>query len=425
MKRSRRDFLKGVFGAAGTLTLVPWKGFAQLPPILIGHQASLSGFLGSYGFWHNQAVKAALKKINDAGGVNGRQLSLVTVDGASNPNTSANVMEESLLGGDGSTPVDFVIGSVLSEANYASAPLARESRTPYFAQGVATDITGSKGNRWVFKSYHTVQGAVEGGWRWALQNLGTRWTIIHSELAFATSQAQAWKEKLGEVQAEVVDVISVPFDPASPPALSQYLNLIDTSRTQVLFQAFTARDSIAFMQQASALGLNKSLKVFGISEGVDALNISSPVFDNTYYISSYPRRSDQVPAALQALDQEYRQLIGIAADGQAASDPTKTVPIGDLYGSWQAVHLIQSAIEQTGWKSRDDHPSLILALEGFLYEASLDFPQGNGFIRANDHQAFQSHYIEHAEGGSLVVKATSSLDESFYVPSVDYRTEPF
>lgn len=425
MQATRRSFLKGVVGTMGALTLVPWKGFAQLPPILIGHQASLSGFLGGFGLWHNRAIKAAIQKINDAGGVNGRQFSLVTVDGASNPNTSANVLEQSLLGGDGSIPVDFVIGSVLSEANYASAPLAKEFKTPYFAQGVATDITGSKGNRWVFKSYHTVQGAVEGGWRWALPNLGTRWTIIHSELAFAISQAQAWEKKLADVQAEVVNVISVPFDPASPPALSQFLNLIDTSQTQVLFQAFTARDTIAFMQQASALGLTKNLKVLGISEGVDVLDISAPAFDNTYYISSYPRRSDQVPAELQSLDQEYRSRVGITADGHGASDPSQIVPIDDLYGSWQAVHLIRKAIEQTGWKSRADHPSLILVLEGFLYDASLDFPQGNGFIRADDHQAFHSHYIEHAEGGSLVVKASSSVDESFYVPLVDYRTESF
>ncbi len=423
MNCSRRKFLISAGAALGALTLSPWRGLSQPAPIRIGHQAPLSGFLAGFGLWHNRAIAAAIRLINESGGANGRRFELVTADATSDANTSVRVLEESLL--DIENPVDFVIGSVLSESNIFSAPVAKEFKTPYFAQGVATPITGAAGNRYIFKSYHTAQGAIEGGWRWVLGNLGKRWTIIHSELAFARAQAQAWEEKLEEVTAEVVDVIPVPFDPASPPAFSQYLNLIDTSRTQGIFQAFSARDTIAFMQQASDLGLTRRFNTLGLIEGIDVLDVAAPAFENTYYITSYPRRADQVPAALQSFDQVYRSRVGIDGQGRALDNPAQTVPIADLFGSWQALHLIQSAITQIGWESPADHPALILALEGFQYESGQKFPQGNGFIRADDHQAFHGHYIERVTGGSLVVQAQSSLDESFYVPTVDYRNEPF
>lgn len=400
------------------------RGYAQPVPIRIGHQAPLTGFLAGFGFWHNKAVEAQIARINSAGGINGRSLELFTVDSASNGNTAATELQDGLLGGpECDDPVDFVIGSVLSESNIFSAPLAQGCRTPYFGQGVATPITGFLGNRWIFKSYHTAQGAVESSWRWALENLGTRWTIIHSELAFAQAQADAWSSKLDEVNATLVDTIAVPFDPTSPPNFSQFLNLIDTNSTDAIFQAFTARDTIAFMQQASDLGLTSSTGVLGLIEGIDLLDVSAAAFENTHYVTSYPRSADQVPAGLQTFDQNYRQAVGITNDGTALSDPTQIVPIADLFGSWQALSLIKNISEQTGWNSRDDHPAFIQALEGYLYDASDDFPQGSGFVRADDHQAFHSHYIEKVVNGSMNVVETVVQDQSFYLPTVDFRGE--
>lgn len=423
MATTRRTFLKGI-AAVGALTFAPVRGFGQLDPIQIGHQAPLTGFLAGFGFWHNRAIEAQIGRINAAGGINGRSLELVTVDTQSSGNIGATELEEGLLGGPNCIdPVDFVIGSVLSETNIFSAPLARDCRTPYFGQGVATPITGVLGNRWIFKSYHTAQGAVEAGWRWALENLGTRWTIIHSELAFAQAQADAWAAKLDEVNATLVDTIAVPFDPASPPNFTQFLNLIDTNSTDAIFQAFTARDTIAFMQQAADLGLTSSTGVLGLIEGIDLLDVDSAAFENTHYITSYPRRASQVPASLQTFDQTYRQAVGIDDEGRALSDSSQIVPIADLFGSWQALSLIKQICEQISWSSRADHPAFIQALEGFLYDASNDFPQGSGFVRADDHQTFHGHYIEQVVNGSMNVVETTVQDQSFYLPTVDYRGE--
>ena len=423
MKTTRRSFLKGTAGALGALSMTPFAGFGQADAIRIGYQGSFSGFLGSFGFWHNEAIKAAIDRVNSTGGANGRQLTLTTTDTESNPNTAVDALQEDLLGGPlCEDPVDFVIGTVFSDSNIPSAPIVQECRTVYFPQGVATPITGFLGNRWVFKSYHTVQSAIEAGWRWALDNLGRNWTIVHSDIAFAQAQAGAWQAKLEEVTANVVDVISVPFNPTSPPDFSQFLNLIDRNESDGVIHAFTARDTVAFLQQASELQLKDDVSLLGIIEGVDTLDTATDAFEDTYYITSYPRLADQVPAELQAFDQNFRESVGIGADGRSLNDGSQ-VPVADLFGSWQAIHLIQKIVDQTGWQSREDHPGFIQALEGFLYDVGFDFPQGGGFIRADDHQAFHSHYIERVVGGSLQVQAAVEQENSFYLPTVDFRSE--
>jgi len=425
MKTTRRSFIKSMAATGLTLSVAPIRGFGQPAPIRIGHQAPLTGFLAGFGFWHNEAIKAAIDRVNSTGGANGRNLELTTTDTTSNANVAADVLQEDLLGGPlFEDPVDFVIGTVLSDSNILSAPLIEESRTVYFPQGVATPITGFLGNRWLFKSYHTAQGAIEAGWRWALDNLGRRWTIIHAEIAFAQAQAEAWAAKLEEVTATVVDTIPVPFDPTSPPEFSQFLNLIDRDASDGVYHAFTARDTVAFLQQATEFGLKDDVSLLSIIEGIDILDVNSSAFDNTYYITSYPRSASQVPANLQSFDDNFRQAVGIGPDGKALSDPSQVVPVADLFGSWQAIHLIQQIVNQTGWQSRDDHPSFIQALEGFLYDASFEFPQGSGFIRADDHQAFHPHYIEQVVSGSLVVQSEIPQENSFYVPTVDCRDEP-
>jgi branched-chain amino acid transport system substrate-binding protein len=336
---------------------------------------------------------------------------LVTEDGASNPETGAGAFRKLVL----QQGAQFVIGSVWSGTNLATAPLAEELETVYFPQGIATEIIGPSGNRLVFKSYHTVRAAVWAGAEWAVENLGKRWTIAASQLEFAQSQAADWGAKLVELGAEIIDVITVPFRPAD---FLPFLGRVDVEKTDVLYQAFTAVDTVRFLQSAHELGLSGRLNVLGLIEGIDVLDTSDPAFKGTYYITSYPRRVDQVPEELRPFDLAYREAVGIDADGR--SQEGEVVPIADLFGSWQALSLLRRGIEESGWRSRQDNLDLIEALEGFSWAPDEEFPQGAGFLRAQDHLAFHDHYVERVEDGRLTVQLRIPKEASLYEPLIDY-----
>jgi len=355
MTLTRRHLLK-LAGAAALSLGLPRLGHGQ-DAVVIGHQAPLTGAFSAFGRWHNRALEAAIAKLNDEGGLNGRPLRLVTRDGASDADVARRAFNELAL----QESADFVIGSVNSAANIASAGLARELRTPYFPMGVATPITAQFGNRYVFKSYHTALAAVQAAGPWALETLGARWTILASGLEFAQAQAADWSAKVAELGGELVEVIDVP---PFPQDFFPFLSRIQLERTDVLYQAFTAVDTVRFFAQADELGITRSLNVLGLIEGVDVLDTAQSGFEGAHFVSSYPRRADQIPVELQEFDAAYRAAVGISPDGFSVERPDEVVPIADLFGAWEALHLIRRAARETGWQDALDHPALLEALEG-------------------------------------------------------------
>src|SRR5262245_19386779 len=93
-KISRRGALKGA-GAAAGLALAP--GFvryvqaASSEPIMIGFQAHRTGIGAAYGHWYEITTGAAVKAINDGGGINGRQVQVITEDDGTDPARGAEV----------------------------------------------------------------------------------------------------------------------------------------------------------------------------------------------------------------------------------------------------------------------------------------------------------------------------------------------
>lgn len=420
MKLTRRAFLKlsGRSAAALALSfsLSSWLGRSQSEDLVIGHQAPLTGAVAQFGRWHNRALTEAVERLNAEGGIAGRPLMLITEDSASTPEVGVSAFRKLVL----QHRVDFVIGSVWSGTNLATAPLARELETLYFPQGIATEIVGPSGNRFVFKSYHTVRAAVHAGAEWAVENLGTRWTLVASQLEFARSQAADWQARLLELGAEIVDVIAVPFRPAD---FLPFVSRVKVDETDVLYQAFTAVDTLRFLHTAHELGVHERVKILGLIEGIDVLDTNSPPFEGTTYITSYPRRASQVPAELRAYDRLYREAMGIDEEG-FSTDGEEVVPIADLFGSWQALSLLKAGIERSGWRTRRDNPALIAALEELHWLPGPDFPQGAGFLRAEDHLAFHDHYLERVENGALEVLDQIPKERSLYEPPVDYTKEP-
>jgi len=82
---NRRTALKGIGAGAllATGTLPGSLGFAQAQssaPIKIGFQKHATGMGAAYGRWYDATTQAAVKRINDMGGINGRPVDVVVED---------------------------------------------------------------------------------------------------------------------------------------------------------------------------------------------------------------------------------------------------------------------------------------------------------------------------------------------------------
>ncbi len=396
------------------MSLLPWRGARAQDPLLLGLQADLTGVLPDYGYWHRKVIEAAVAEVNDGGGIAGRPVELLVEDTATSADVGRDAFVKLVQRGAG-----IVIGSQHSGVSLASLPLAAELKVVYFPMGEATEITGEAGNRYVFRLNHSVQAHAQVAHRWAVENLGRRWTIVVAAYSFGESHARAWPPLLEGVGAAVLDVVSVPLETTD---FLPFLSRIDPG-TEVLFHVFPGANALRFLGTAGELGLLEKMEFFGVIGTVDGIEIQGdPSLEGTWYISNHPRRLDQVPEDRREFDAAFREAVGVTPEGRERDTGRATTGSHYWYG-WEIVHLLKRAIEETGWRSPADNPDLVVFLEGVEVEKGFGFPQGDKFLRSEDHQAFHDHYIERLVGGELKVVEHFPKEQAVYEPLADHRDE--
>ncbi len=409
----RRTFLKAMMGSAALL-LWPVRTSSGQEPITIGLQADLTGSLPDYGYWHDKVVRAAVAKINGEGGIAGREVQLLVEDTA----TSAEIGRDKLIKME-QDGAHFIIGSQHSGVSLASLPLAKELKMIYFPLGEATEITGEAGNRYIFRANHSVRSHAQVGHRWAVENLGRRWTIIVADYAFGRSHAAEWPPLLQSVGAEVLEVIKIPLETTD---FLPFLGRVPPN-TEVLFHVFPGVNALRFLTAAGELGLLEKMKAFGVICTVDGIKLEDvPAIEGSWYVSNHPHRLADVPESLKEFDAQFRERVGATPQGTEVGTGRPTTGSHYWYG-WEIVHLIKQAVEETGWRSQQDHPEIVRYLEGLQIEPGFAFPQGEKFIRAQDHQAFHDHYLERFEQGELQVTQRIDKQEAVYDPLADYTKQ--
>src|ERR1700686_798640 len=89
MSMTRRQALASA-GAASIAGGLAKPAVAASEPIRIGYLPALTGPSSSTGIGINRGIQLAVQEINAAGGVNGRQLELITRDTQSEPTKAGN-----------------------------------------------------------------------------------------------------------------------------------------------------------------------------------------------------------------------------------------------------------------------------------------------------------------------------------------------
>jgi branched-chain amino acid transport system substrate-binding protein len=144
---SRRTLLKASAAFAGASTLgFPSIVSGQTEKIKIGHLTPLTGFLGALGTYATLGMRLAEEEINQAGGIMGRQLDVMSEDSV-NPATAATKAQR-MLEQDGATVL-------MGEANSASAltimQVAARNKRLFMQTGARSDaLRGKNCNRYTF-----------------------------------------------------------------------------------------------------------------------------------------------------------------------------------------------------------------------------------------------------------------------------------
>ncbi len=383
-------------------------------PIKIGLLAERTGGLAAYGYSHEKVMRAAVARANKEGGIMGRPLELFVEDTESKPSVGALKFRK-LVETNGA---EFLFDSNSSGVVIACNPIAKELKAPYFSCSAAAEISGEKGNRYTFQSCTNVTEECRGGAEFAIKNIGKKWVTVVVNYAWGWSNETEFTKYITEKGGTVLKSIRVPLGTGD---WLPYLKGSIPPEAEAVYFANFGSDFLSFIRDLHAVrpGIKKLGAVYSIS-AQDTKKLGAEA-EGLYCLTSYPTRLEGLNTKH---NKTYRELVGVDPEGKEIGTGKYFVLAYD-WAVWEPLFALKKAIEKSGWKGKADLPKLITTLEGMCFKESVDFPQGDMCIRAQDHLTITGLYIEQIQKGELKVVARIPAKDATYTPTVDYTKESF
>ncbi len=425
---TRRTALKGLGAAAGAAAIgtqaapgfVRYAQAQSSEPIKIGFQAHRTGIGAAYGRWYERTTEAAVRLINEAGGINGRPIELIVEDDGTDPRRGAEVVERFAT----QHRVDVVFGTLFSHVVMGSAPRAGELKMPYFCVSEGHHVASGVLNRYIFQPGITdVKSQVISMAPWVAENLGKKVTMIFPDYAFGHDHRDFFSEAIAAQGGEALELIAIPPTESS---FTRYFPRIP-SETEVIYHVMVGPGVLTFVSEMGQFyGANRP-QIFGFIDSLEAVDLASPgleFLEGTYFWEGFPRYA--MPEATE-YDTFFREQVGVNADGASIDDPQDISTYSHMFGCWETLYIIKQAMEASGYSSATDadKAGLIEAVEAMTeFPEGFEHPQGRKTFDGKTHQCFGHQYISVVEDSRLNVVHKTSIEDGLYEPEVDYTTQP-
>ncbi|MBL4813820.1 MAG: ABC transporter substrate-binding protein [Rhodobacteraceae bacterium] len=417
---SRRSALKTLGGGAVALPFAARFASAQTSePIRIGFQKHATGIGAAYGRWYDRTSTAAVNLINEAGGINGRMVELITEDDGTDPARGAEVIEKFA----NQSNCDVAFGTLFSHVVVGSAPRAGELKLPYFVVSEGHHVASGMLNRYTIQPGITdVKSQVQAMAPFVANNLGKKVTMIFPDYAFGHDHRDFFTAAIEAQGGEVVALIPIP---PTETSFTKYFPRIPRE-TEVIYHVMVGPGVLTFVKELGEFFGPSRPEIFGFIDSLEAVDMASPgleFLEGTYFWEGNPRYAQPEPSPFDA---HYRAAIGIDENGASLSDASDVSTYAHMFGCWETLFVIKAGMEACGYQGPDDRVALIEAVEAMTtMEHSNEHPQGAKVFNGKTHQVFGPQYISKVTDGKLLVVHTTSIEDGFYPDEVDYTTQSF
>ena len=423
-KLTRRKTLLGLGAGAGALAaggVMPGSlGFAQAQssaPIKIGFQKHATGIGAAYGRWYDTTTQAAVARINDMGGINGRPVEIVTEDDATDPGRGAEVLEKFA----NQHKVDVAFGTLFSHVVIGSAPRAGELKLPYFVVSEGHHVASGMLNRYTLQPGITdVKSQVVSMAPFIADNLGKKVTMIYPDFAFGHDHRDFFSEAIAAQGGEVVAKIAIP---PTETTFTRYFPSIPRE-TEVIYHVMVGPAVLTFVKELGEFFGPSRPELFGFIDSLEAVDIKSPgleFLEGAFFWEGMPRHQQ---ADASDASNAYRAAVGVNERGASIDDPSNVSTYAHMFGCWETLHVIKAGMEAADYQGPADRAKLIEAVEAMTdMPESIEHPQGDKVFNGKTHQAFGKQYISKVSDGTLNVVHTASIEDGMYEDEVNYTTQ--
>ena len=351
---------------------------AKSDEIRIGANFEMTGNTANYGASTLEGLKLAIKEANDAGGINGKKITLVEADNKSEAAESVNAATK-LISDD---HVRAIVGPATTANVIAESQVATDNKIPVIApDATAVDVTVENGQvkPWIFRScfIDPQQGDVMA--KFALDTLKAKTAVIY--LDNSTDYSKSLAQVFEKVFTAGGKVLMTEAFLGKDQDFKATLTRLREANADVIFVPAYYEEVGKIVKQAREIGITAPIigtdgwddpKVAELA-GADALN-------NTYFSTHYSDKDESVRPFIDAYQKEYGHM------------PNVFAALG-----YDAGKLLVDALKRAG---SDDPEALRKALE-----ETKDLVVGTGTITmdANHNPIKQAVILENKDGDRTVV----------------------
>lgn len=367
---------------------------ANAEPIRIGEINSYTR-LPAFTEPYKKGWEMALEEINAKGGVNGRQLEVISRDDAGKPGNAVKIAEELVK----RENVALLAGTFFSHIGLAVSDYAKQNKVLFVASEPLSDaIVWSKGNEYTFRLRPStyMQAAMLAAE--AAKTDAVKWATVAPNYAYGKDAVAAFKQVLKKLKP------SVEFVDEQWPALFKIdagvtVRALEAAKPEGIYNVTFGPDLGALVREGSVRGLFDGRTVVSLLTGepeyLEPLKDEAP---KGWIVTGYPWYAIDTPEH-NAFKAAYEKRWG------------ETLKMGSLVG-YNTLLSIAALLEKSG---STDTGKMVAAMKGL----EVATPQGKIVYRAADHQATMGSWVGRTDvaDGKGIMTGWKYVDGAEVLPS--------
>ncbi len=342
--------------------------------VKIGFLNSLSGTMAISEQTVRDALDLAAKEINAAGGVLGKQLTIVGEDGQSEPTVFAEKAEKLIK----SDCVAAVFGGWTSSSRKAMLPVFEDNESLLF---YPVQYEGLEASPNIFYTGATTNQQIIPAMDYLKEEGVTKVFLVGSDYVFPRT---ANKEILAYAGANGIEVVGEEYAPLGHTDFSTIVTKLKGSGAQAVFNTLNGDSNVAFFKEYKNVGLTaETVPVVSVSiaeeevGGIGVDNIVGQLTAWNYYQTVDSPENEKFVAAFKA---EY-------GDDRVTSDP--------MEAAYTSLYLWKGMVEKAKSFAVADVQA---AADGVTFEA----PEGTVTVNGDNHHIAKTALIGKIDADGLI-----------------------
>ncbi len=346
--------------------------------ILIGEYSSLTGTTATFGQSTHRGLLMAVEETNNAGGVLGKKIKLLTEDTQSKPEEAATAVTKLISRDD----VVAVVGEVSSSRSLAAAPICQTNHIPMVSSASTNPEVTRKGD-YIFRVCYIdpFQGEVIA--KFVYNSLKLKRVAILKDIKndYSIGLAQFFEQSFKAMGGEVV--ASQAYSEGDTDFKAQLTALKAGDPEGIIVPGYYTEGAL-IVKQARELNMNMPMVGGDGWDSMKLIEIGGTAMNNTYFCTHYS--ADDPNPTVQNFVNKYKKAYNESPDALAAL-------------GYDAGAILFDAIKRAG------------STEGSVIRDALaatrDFPGVTGNITIDkDRNARKSAVVLAVENGKLIYKET-------------------